>query len=548
MAAVLCLPVVFAVMGPCLKNGFSNWDDPTYLENNPLIREMSLANVKKIFTEIYFSNYQPLHILSYMLEYSVFKLDPYGYHLVSLLMHAAVTVIVVWFTFVFSEKKLIAIITGLLFAIHPMHVESIAWAAERKDLLYAFFFFASLTAYLYYIRNTEKKINLWWSFLLFALAIFSKAMAAALPPVLVLTDMYFRRKLNGKVILEKVPFFLLAFIMGAVSVYASSRDGSIDTNKTYNFFDRIILAHANLVQYYVKLVAPLNLSGFYPYPDKTGSALPWFYYLAPLVVLIMVVLVIRSLKQTRIIFYCTGFFLLTVFLVLQLLPVGPTIFSERYSYIPSAAFFMLAAYGMDFIIEKNKQKSIVAYSLYAVVAIYSIWLSVIAHDRCLVWKNPDTFWTDVIAKAENVPIAYNNRGHYYNKNGKKEEAMADFNKALSLNADYDMALFNRGSQYGERGQFKESLADLDKAIRINGKLSEAYKMRGQVYAMTGRSQEALADFNKALALNPEFAEVYFNLGIFYYNAGNKAEACKNFSKANAMHFENAKAMVDKTCN
>ena len=452
-----------------------------------------------------------------------------------------------WFALLLTNIKRIALIAGLLFALHPMHVESIAWAAERKDLLYALFFFASLIAYLHYLKNTGNKLNYFFCFLFFALSIFSKAMAACLPPVLVLTDLYYRRKYNFKLVLEKLPFFILAFILGAVSVYASGKDGSINTNTTYSIFDRIILANANLLLYAVKLIIPFHLSAFYPYPDKINGMLPWYYFAAPVIVLIIAALVIYYMRRNRNLFFYTGFFTLTLLLVLQLLPVGPTVFSERYSYIPSAALFIFAGVLTDTFLEKNKKNQYLMYLLYAGIGVYSIWLSVITFERCKTWKNPETFWSDVIVKFDNVPIAYNNRGHYYNKNGKKQEAMADFNKAISLNATYDMALFNRGSLFGEMNKFDEALQDLNLAIKINPKLPEAYKMRGQVYAVTGKGDAAMSDFKKALELQPDFAEIYFNMGIFYFNAGNKEEACKSFIKADQYHFDKAKAMIDRYC-
>ncbi len=547
LSCIFMVPLVFLLFAPCLQNGFSNWDDPTYIENNPLIKEFTAANVKRIFTEIYFSNYQPLHIFSYLVEYQFFKLNAWGYHLVSMLMHAGVTVMVMWLALLLFERRFIALVTGILFAVHPMHVESVAWAAERKDLLYSFFFFASLVAYLYYLKNTANKLNYLVCFLLFVLSIFSKAMAASLPPVLILIDFYRQRKFTGRVLLEKLPFFILAFILGAISVYASGRDNSINDSRVYTFFDRIILAHANLLLYQFKLLAPLNLCSYYPYPEKVNGMLPWFYFLAPVGVAVLLLAVFYSLRKNRTVFFCFSFFVITVFLVLQLLPVGPNVFAERYSYIPSAAFFMFLGWALHGFITRNKQKKSMVYLVYISLACYGTALGMLTPERCKIWKDPDTFWSDVIKKFDNVPIAYNNRGHFYNKSGRKQEALADFNKALSLNENYDMAHFNRGSLMGEMGRFPEALADLNAAIALNRNLPEAYKMRGQAFAVTGKPDSAMYDFKRALELQPDFAEVYFNMGIFYFNAGRREEACVNFKKAYELRFEKAREMVEKYC-
>src|SRR6185503_18481852 len=198
---LLCiLAVTFISFIPALNNALTNWDDPRYLTDNPLIKKLSFENIRRIFTEPYFGNYQPLHIFSYALEYQLYKLNPVGYHTTSVIMHLLVTALVFRFIFLLAENTTVAGIAALLFGIHPLHVESVAWAAERKDLLYAIFFLGSLIAYIKYIRSEQKIKYLIYALLFFILSIMSKTMAASLPPVIILLDYYFSRKLNAKVI------------------------------------------------------------------------------------------------------------------------------------------------------------------------------------------------------------------------------------------------------------------------------------------------------------------------------------------------------------
>ena len=167
IGAILLL--TFIVFFPTLNNALTNWDDPHYLNDNPLIRSLSGQNIKKIFTEVFFGNYQPLHIFSYAIEYHFYKLNPVGYHTTSVIMHLMVTFLVFKFILLLSENNTIALITALLFGIHPLHVESVAWAAERKDLLYAMFFLGSMICYIRYIKEQQK---IKFIFLLFCFSFF----------------------------------------------------------------------------------------------------------------------------------------------------------------------------------------------------------------------------------------------------------------------------------------------------------------------------------------------------------------------------------------
>jgi len=549
MSLLVVLPVTFISYVPCLQNGFTNWDDPTYITDNPLIRELSWPAVKRIFSEVYFSNYQPLHIFSYALEYHFFKDQPHGYHLVSVLMHLVNTGLLCWLAWLITGNRFIAAFASLLFGIHPLHVESIAWAAERKDVLYTIFFFLSLIYYVRYIQQEQQKLKPYLlAFLFFVLSIFSKAMAASLPPLLLLIDFYYKRKINVRLIAEKVPYFLLALIMGIVSVNASSKSGSIAGNESYAFIDRVFFACHNLLEYLFKLFAPVNLSAYYPYPEKTGGSLPVEYYLAPVLSIGILLAFIYSLRSGRFIFFCFGFFVITIFLVLQLLPVGPAIFSERYSYVPSAGFFLMVAFLLNRWLNDQRKSMKNMRVLFVIVAgAWCLWLCAVTWSRCKVWKDSITLWDNVIGQFDKALHAYNNRADAYYKNGNYELAVRDLDVAISLNDKYAMAWFNRGNAYGQLGKFKEAYADLDKAISLDPANANAYNKRGQAHAVLGNKTAAFEDFNHAISLDPSNPEFYYNIGITWINAGNKAEACQALEKAVQMGFSPALKAYGEIC-
>lgn len=528
---------------PILQNGFTNWDDPTYLENNPLIRELSGANLKKIFSEVYFANYQPLHILSYAIEYHFFKLNPAGYHGVSLVMHLVNVVLVFFFIRKLSSSAVIAIITTLLFAINTLHVESVAWAAERKDLLYAIFFFAALISYLHFVMDKKNKGNfkfLSYTFLFFVFAVFSKTMAVSLVPVLFLIDFYLGRKFEPKVYLEKIPFVILAVVMGLVSVNASASEGSIDNSSSFSFIDRLFFASHNLLQYIIKSIIPFKQSAFYQYPETVTIE----YYVAGIVAVGWAIFAFYSLKKSKVFFFATTFFVLTVFLVLMLIPVGPTIFSERYSYIPSVALFFLIAYYLDALISKNQSLRMPVFISVGIIALFGTFAT---RQRCLVWKDSVTLWTNVLQQFPKAPHALNNRGDAYFNLQQLDLAIADFSEAIQFNDKYAQAYYNRGNAYGQSGKTNEAFNDLNKAITYDATNANAYNKRGQANAVLGRTNEAIQDFNKALQLKPDLTEVYYNLGITYVNTNQKELACSNLKIAVDAGFELAAKPYGDIC-
>jgi hypothetical protein len=325
--AALAFIILFSLYAffPAVNNGFTNWDDPSLITDNPLIKNISAENIKRIFTETYFANYQPLHLLSYMLEYKFFGLNSSGYHWVSLLMHLINIFLVAYLARLISKNNFIALFTALFFAVTPMRVESVAWAAERKDMLYSMFFFISMIFYVQYLRNNFKVKFLFLTFLFFTLSVFSKTMAVSLVPVLFLVDFYFNRKFSARMVLEKIPFILLAVVMGIVSVVSSKQAGSMDTEALgFSTLDRIFFACHNLLSYAAKLIYPYGLTAYYQYPDP--GPLQVKFYISAALILAAAVLIFLSLRKNKLLFFSAGYFVATVALVLMIIPVGPYCF------------------------------------------------------------------------------------------------------------------------------------------------------------------------------------------------------------------------------
>jgi len=530
-ALVIILVISFIAYLPVFHNGLLAWDDHSYIKNNPLIYSI---NLKEIFSQNVLSNYHPLTILTLAIEYQFFGLNATGYHAVNLLLHLLNVMLVFYTIYLLSDKAGVALVASLLFGIHPMHVESVAWAAELKDLLYTFFFLASYIFYLKYLKDLQKK-NYAFAILLFLVSLLSKAMAASLPLVLILTDYFKGRKINLKTLSEKIPFFLLAIAFGIVAVIAQKSSGAADVID-FSFPQRILFACYGFISYLFKLIFPLNLSAYYPYPINSGENIPVQYYIYLILFLALIVSVYYSLRFTKKIFFGTGFFALTVFLVLQLLPVGGAVMADRYSYIPSIGIFYLAGEGFYFLWSK-KQKLIPIILLGG----FAIFFSVKTYARCGVWKNDITLWNDVISKDQTIYEAYINRGNALKNENKNNQALADFNKVIELNPKYALAYYNRGTVFEDEKKYDLALADYNKAIELNPVFSPAYNNRGNLFANINNYDQALTDFNKAIKLNPDYSQAYNNRGNLFVNTNKIDQALADFSKAVELNPGNAKA-------
>ena len=522
LGAILLITIIAYL--PVFHNGFV-WDDAEYIQNNPLIKSL---DIKAIFSQFYFSNYQPVTILFYAIEYHSFVLNEAGYHAINLALHLFNVMLVFYAIFLLSNRAEIALVAALLFGIHPLHVESVAWASGLKDVLYTLFFLASYIFYIKFIKTNSRKFY-FYSLLLFLLSLLSKGMAASLPLVFILTDYFIHNNpkknikfLNAKSLLEKIPFFTLSLVFGILSVLAQQARGAIHDITVIPFFQRIIVACYGFISYLIKIFLPIDLCAFYPYP----YSIPLYYYVYVLLFIALVIFVVYSIRFSKKIMFGIGFFFAALLLVLQLLPVGGAIMADRYCYIASIGIFYLAAEGFYWLWNKN-------YKVHSIVllSVFTLFFSIKTYSRCEVWKDEMTLWNDVISQYQIVPNAYNSRGNLLMKENKFNEALNDFNKAIELKPDFSDAYYNRGILYGNEKKYNEALNDYNKSIELNPGYFGAYNNRGNIFKEEKKYKEAFKDFSNAIELKPDFEKSYNNRGNVLMDEKKYDESIKDFDKA-----------------
>ena len=543
--------VTFLSFYPSLKCEFTNWDDGTYVTENPMIWKLDGKAIKEIFSTPVSLNYHPLTMLSLALDYKLGKLNPYYYHLNNVLIHILNTLLVFVFIRMFMEgynRKVVsenfrpnpfnvALIVSAFFGIHPMRVESVTWAAERKDVLYLFFFLLSLIFYLRYIDS--KKISLMvWCFVFFICSCLSKGMAVVLPVVLVLIDWFYNDAKTFKQIfqsvIQKTHFFIVAAVFGVVAFEIQSH-GAIAAMGTFTLFQRLTFGCYGFIMYLYKLLLPINLSAFYPYPftDAQGN-IPLIYYASPFIVLLIAAAIIFVLikKETvgKILAFGFAFYFITVVLVLQFLSVGSVIMADRYAYASYIGPFFIVGCFFEYV---RKYFSSSVSNLFAgVLFVVVIYFSYLTHERAKVWTNAETLWTDAMSQYPFIEIAYENRGIYYKDHNELDKMLKDYEFVTQkLHSSNEKIWSNLGNLYGLQQKFDKSLDAYSHAIEINPKNSGTYLNRAITLSMMKQYEKAIPDYDKSLELAPDVALVYKNRGYTLLQLGQFERSISDYDKA-----------------
>jgi len=532
----LTLGIIFIGFFPCLKNGFVNWDDDTYVTQNPSLRSLSSANLKNIFSSFFSGHYQPITILSFLYDYRFFKLNPFGYHLTNLILHLLNCLLVFWLIFLLTGRTTVSWVTAFLFGLHPLQVESVAWISERKNVLYALFFLGAAIYYLYYLQRERKLKYYFLSLSLFILSLLSKSMAVTLPLVLFLMDYLLFRKSDKIMLMEKIPYFTLSLIFGVIAVFGAHSGGAIRQEGSYSLVNMLLLASYGIVFYMNKILLPLELSCLYPYYRFEYS--PVYFYTLIGAIIFLVGIVISGRYTRKAIFGC-GLFLVTILPSLQFIPNGAIIVADRYSYIPSVGIFFIAA-NLLFWVYHKKLKQFRTKSLFLFFIICTLaTLSLLTWNRCKIWENSFTLWDNAVNRYHNsyIPIAYFNRALAYTAKQENNKATIDFNKALMLyynklrinqnhgevykklltpDNNYSQVYNFLGVKFAEINRIQEAVILFDLAIKINPLNGQAYFNLCSAYGNLGRFKEAIIAGRKSIELLPNSADAYYSLSLAYY--------------------------------
>ena len=494
IAVVLLLTALS--LRPTLNSGFVNFDDDVYVLKNPQIRSLSPAGVGKMFRTTIEKVYSPLVTLSFAVEYHFYGLNPFVYHLDNLFLHLAVVCLAMIFGMQLGLGSVASALAALLFGIHPMHVESVAWVTERKDVLYSFFYMLALCCYAGYLK--KRTVALYAAVVASGvLSLLSKPMAVSLPLALFLCDWYFERKRTVRSMVEK---FVLGVI--AVPIVWQTYSRHLDANAA-DPIGSVLNGLWALTFYVAKFFFPWPVEVFYKTPDVAASGLA--YAGAAVFAGSMAVLLWRF-RRNKIFVFAGFFYLLSIFFLVRAThtfnysPGGKPEFlvANRFMYLPSLGYCLLTGAVLKAFLEWSRTKGRMSLALAAALtALLISWLSLESFRQCGNWKDGLHLWNAVIAGNPQSATAYNNRGTLQET---VELALKDYSRCIELDSDFPEAYFNRARIYAGMGRYDLAIADYTRCVALDPKDGESFLLRSQAYVRQGRFDRALKDALKAQSL------------------------------------------------
>jgi tetratricopeptide (TPR) repeat protein len=504
----LVLLVTFVAFLPSLQNEFVNWDDDVNVLKNSDILALDLAHLKSMFTNDVIGNYNPLSIFTFALEYHFVQFDPQLYHIDNLLLHLICTGLVFFILRSLGLSPIAAAIASTLFGIHPMRVESVAWVTERKDVLFGLFYLFALWLYIKWCQSSVKSsMHYLLILLLFIGSLFSKIQAVSLPLSMLAIDYYLNRGFDKKVILEKVPFFLLSLAFGILGIYMLKENKSLADHTLYPFYGRMAIGAFSLIVYLVKWIIPYEMLPVYAYPLH----LSWYIYasIIPASLFLFVIWKLHQQQKRQFVFGLV-FFLFNVMFMLQILGAGQGYLADRFTYLPYLGLFFIIGYAYD--VWKDKQSLKIV--LPVVMVIYVFVLFVVCRKQTEIWKDGESLWSHVIESGQKAPLPYANRAIFYRDKGFPDRAMLDFQQAIAMKPQ--ASTYNSiGKLFFDKGDTAKALLHYNKALALDSTIAEILINRAVVYGASGKYDLSLADFNKGLAMEPNNLNGYLNRSLLF---------------------------------
>ena len=533
VAVIVCLLTILVYL-PALKNDFVYWDDDLYVFENPDIRTLDLKALAWMFTTHRTANWHPLTWLSHSMDYVFWGDNPLGHHLTNIILHglnALLVFLVVLQLLLRARASFVpaasypvwaiscAGIAALLFGYHPLHVESVAWVAERKDLLCAFFYLLSISSYISYASLRSRGGGLAWiviSLLCALLALMSKPMAITLPLILLLIDVYPLGRLGREgvgrvsVLLEKIPFLAMSMMSALLTMRAQHAAKAIGGFDILPVQARVLNGIHALAFYLQKMVVPAGLSPLYPYPYPSTIRWSDLRYLISIIVIVLITAgcVWASKRGKHLWSAAWGYYVVTLLPVIGIVQVGMQAAADRYTYLPSISIFLLVGVGFAWAWNGDPTRRYVLFRKGAVLIVLCfafLVFGMLTVKQIDVWRTSENLWKYVVAHAPvKVPLAYNNLGNALARAGKLEEAVSAYEQALAVKPDYADAINNLGIVYGRSGDVDGAIAQYKKVLTRAPDYYRAHYNLANAFSEKGLIEAAITEYEKALSINPGY--------------------------------------------
>jgi len=525
--------IVFLSLSPVLKNDFVTWDDPAHLLNNKSVRNLSIENLKEIFTSDVYGVYIPLTVLSFSFEYHFFNYNPFIYHFNNLLIHCIIVALIFFVGLRLKLSMLSSAFAALIFGIHPMHVESVAWVTERKDVLYSLFYLASILSYLKYLDllppwdeiiqkkiipsrsscflsgQTQEKFErrgaskyIYFSFVFAVLSLLAKPMALSIPLILLLIDWFYGRKIDLRVIVEKIPFFIIAASIGCITFLHHARIPSYNLAHSFLIWPWTFIFHLRHFIFPVILVPLYRLS----HPLSIYN----IDYFLSLCSFISILFSLIYLRKYKLFIFAFGFYFFSIFFLLRFdVSMDTNIVADRWMYLPSLGFCYLLGAGVHRIIdwankkEGSKKKALVV--IFIIIFITGLFLKTRHQSR--VWKNTGTLWLHQLKFFPNEPIALSNMATFLRE-------IDDFKKAEYGYREFYLQASGQNKNFKNRN-FEIMLQKVGviinlykRAATVMDQSPDAHYNLARYYEDLGMYQEAFESYSDCVLIFPSYKDAY----------------------------------------
>jgi Tfp pilus assembly protein PilF len=514
---LLLLLAILAVYGQVRSYEFAGYDDPQYVTQNPQVREgLTWGGVAWAFTTFYGANWFPLTWLSHMLDCELFGLDSGWQHLTNVWIHALSTLLLFWVLERMTGARWRSAAVAFLFAIHPLHVESVAWIAERKDVLSTFFWVLTMAAYAVYAAKPGR-IRYAITLLAFCLGLMAKPMLVTLPIVLMLLD-YWPLK-RGLRVLEKLPFFAAAIAAAVVTYVAHEQGGGIASFELVPLAIRFENAVVSYAVYILKMFWPTNLAMFYPY--SAGSLVAPAVF-AGMVLVGITVLVLLALPRRPYLAVGWLWYVITLVPVIGLVQAGAQSRADRYTYIPMIGLTLALVWGVAEVLEPWPRIRIALAAATGSACLILTWIQV------QYWRDDIALYQHAIDVTADNYVAHFNLASALETRGKPAEAVAQLRETVRIRPLFVAAHAELGQLLAKQGEPQEALQELQTAVSLRPGNADAHFRLGSVLGTLGRTDEAIAEFSQVIRLQPDNADAHYNLGIAQAQAGKLQEAAGEF--------------------
>lgn len=536
---VIIVAIVFCVYYQVSNFDFVDYDDPNYISFTS--KQISADNIKEMFFSIDYANWHPLTWLSLMLDYNLYGSNAGGYHVTNLIFHVINTILLFALLNMMTGSVYRSAVVTALFALHPLHVESVAWVTERKDVLSTMFWFLTMWAYLGYAKKPGL-LRYLPVVVFFSLGLMSKPMLVTLPFVLMLMDYWPLGRLNfgqnipdrnmnitkqraSFLLIEKTPLFLIALGSSMLTYIAQNSYKTVATFNNVSLFHRILNAVNSYAVYLWKIVWFHNLSPFYLYPKNFEV---WQITVSLLLLSAITILTIYFIRKIPSLAFGWFWYLGTLIPVIGLIQVGSQAMADRYTYVPLTGIFIMMAWGIPCILERLPHRRIVAISI---ASAFIIIITSASYIQAGIWKNNFTLFGHVININPRDVRAYQVIGHTMANNGENEKALYYYSLALKYNPRYYPSYLNAGNVLQDMGKIKEAVDCYRKALSMDEKPSEAHYNLGIIFTENNNLNEAIFHFKKALEITPGDSDAHNNLGVALMKHGDIKEALEHFQES-----------------